>query len=114
MSPSLRQTCSSLRPDTMRTYLALLVALAVAPLPAQSAPIVIRAGHVIDGRGGYTMSTTITGAGDKTASARTIPPAVAATYDLTRYTVLPGLIDIHEHVGWHFNKAGRFHTNSDG
>jgi imidazolonepropionase-like amidohydrolase len=24
------------------------------------------------------------------------------------------LIDSHEHVGWHFNKAGRFHTAGDG
>jgi imidazolonepropionase-like amidohydrolase len=28
--------------------------------------------------------------------------------------VLPGLIDVHDHVGWHFNAAGRFHSTGDG
>jgi imidazolonepropionase-like amidohydrolase len=38
----------------------------------------------------------------------------AATYDLSRYTLLPGLIDGHDHFAWYFNKAGRFHTAGDG
>jgi imidazolonepropionase-like amidohydrolase len=99
----------------MRRYLAVLSLIASAPLAAQTpSPIVIRAGRVLDGRGGYTMSTLVTVTGDRIAGVRTIPSAVAATYDLSRYTLLPGLIDVHEHVGWHFNRAGRFHTNSDG
>jgi imidazolonepropionase-like amidohydrolase len=28
--------------------------------------------------------------------------------------VLPGLIDMHSHLSWHFNAAGRFHTPADG
>jgi imidazolonepropionase-like amidohydrolase len=56
----------------------------------------------------------VTVTGDRIASARTAPSAVAPTYDLSRYTLLPGLIDIHEHIGWHFNRGERFHTNSDG
>jgi imidazolonepropionase-like amidohydrolase len=35
-------------------------------------------------------------------------------YDLSRYTVLPGLIDAHSHFAWHFNPAGRLHTDGDG
>ncbi len=38
----------------------------------------------------------------------------AVTYDLSRYTLLPGLIDGHDHVGWHFNTTGRFHATGDG
>jgi imidazolonepropionase-like amidohydrolase len=30
-----------------------------------------------------------------------------ATYDLTGLTVMPGWIDTHVHLGWHFNKEGR-------
>jgi imidazolonepropionase-like amidohydrolase len=35
-------------------------------------------------------------------------PARAATYNLGRLTVVPGLIDVHAHVGWHFDKDGRY------
>ena len=30
------------------------------------------------------------------------------TYDLGQLTVVPGLIDVHAHVGWHFDKDGRY------
>ena len=30
-----------------------------------------------------------------------------ATYDLTGLTVMPGWIDTHVHLGWHFNREGR-------
>ncbi len=31
----------------------------------------------------------------------------AATYDLRRVTVLPGWIDVHDHITWHFGPNGR-------
>src|SRR5207237_3571546 len=43
---------------------------------------------------------------------RTVGDAGAqpVTYDLSRFTVLPGLIDAHVHVGAHFGKDGRSPT----
>ena len=32
----------------------------------------------------------------------------AATYNLGTLTVMPGMIDVHAHVGWHFDKDGRY------
>src|SRR5678816_100181 len=37
-----------------------------------------------------------------------------ATYDLGGLTLLPGLIDVHDHMAWHFTSAGRLHTGNDG
>ena len=75
--------------------------------------MVIRAGRVLDGRGGTSPSTDVVVAGGRISavSPRGTQPA---TYDLSRYTVLPGLIDGHDHVVWHFTAAGRFHTSADG
>ncbi|MEP6733526.1 MAG: amidohydrolase family protein [bacterium] len=89
----------------------ILLALAsAAPLSAQE--IVIKAGRLIDGRGGTKESTTITVSGGKISAVGA--GKRPATYDFSRYTVLPGLIDVHDHVGWHFNRANRFHTSGDG
>jgi imidazolonepropionase-like amidohydrolase len=89
-----------------------LLAIASSSADAQTTPIVIRAGRVIDGRGGVTTAATITVATGRITAVGTarVQPV---TYDLSRYTVLPGLIDGHDHVGWHFNSAGRFHTSAD-
>jgi imidazolonepropionase-like amidohydrolase len=97
-----------------RSLLSLLLALlaGVAPLSAQSTDVVIKAGRLIDGHGSIVRNATITIAGGKIATVGAGKQAV--TYDLSRYTVLPGLIDGHDHVGWHFNKDDRFHTTADG
>src|SRR5258708_6248823 len=100
----------------MRQFLVSLVLALLAgstSLAAQSTPITIRAGHLLDGRGGSTRNTTIIVTGTK-ISAVGASKATTVTYDLSRYTVLPGLIDGHDHVGWYFNKAGRFHSGNDG
>jgi len=36
------------------------------------------------------------------------------TVDLGDATLMPGLIDVHDHVWWHFNAQGRYHTGNDG
>src|SRR5262249_28748366 len=39
------------------------------------------------------------------------PGQTPRAYDLAGLTVLPGLIDLHAHVAWHFNAAGKLHTD---
>ena len=34
--------------------------------------------------------------------------------DLGDRTVLPGLIDVHTHPAWYFNRQNRLHTSDDG
>jgi imidazolonepropionase-like amidohydrolase len=78
----------------------------VAPASAQDAPVTIAVGGVLDGRGGTQGPSTITVRAGKIE--RIAAGAAAdATYDLRRYTLLPGLIDSHVHLDTHFNKDGR-------
>ena len=98
----------------MHTRITVLTMLAFpAALAAQTAAVTIRAGQLIDGRGGVTKNATI--AIEKGAITRVGPGgSTGAVYDLSRYTVLPGLIDGHAHVSWYFNRSGRYHTPNDG
>ncbi len=99
----------------MRPYhvLALAVLLPIS-LSAQQ-QIRIRAGRLVDGRGGVAEQQLITVRGSKIV---TVAKAGAGTapvqYDLSRYTVLPGLIDVHAHVIWYLNSKDRLHTAEDG
>jgi imidazolonepropionase-like amidohydrolase len=35
------------------------------------------------------------------------------TYDLSNLTLLPGFIDTHVHIGWHFDAKGRYHAGPE-
>jgi imidazolonepropionase-like amidohydrolase len=96
----------------IKTLIFLLLPTALA---AQATPITIRAGRVLDGRGGSIENATIVVQnGAITRVEHVGRNAAAVTYDLGRYTVLPGLIDAHAHPSWYFNRTGRFHTSDDG
>jgi imidazolonepropionase-like amidohydrolase len=85
------------------------ICIIVAQTVAAQAPIVIRAGALLDGRGGVQRNVSVVV--DSSRVVRIGPSAGAnATYDLSRYTVLPGLIDTHVHITSHFNKDGRAST----
>jgi imidazolonepropionase-like amidohydrolase len=97
----------------------LVLLLAAAPILAQSPPmstslrpIVIHADRVIDGRGKVIRGGSVTITGDKITAvgASSLP----VTYDLKGLSLLPGLIDVHSHLTWYFNRQGRFHTQGDG
>jgi len=83
-----------------------------APAPGQSVTTTIRAGTVLDGRGGIVRNRTIVIEGARIA--RLEPAGKTATYDLGRLTVLPGGIDTHVHITSHFDANGRAHNDPGG
>jgi imidazolonepropionase-like amidohydrolase len=96
--------------------LALLCSLAARGIAAQEPVTVIRAARVLDGAGRTIPNATIVVRGSRIVSVgpNAPVPAGARVYDLTTLTVLPGLIDAHSHVVWHFNPQGRYHAGNDG
>jgi imidazolonepropionase-like amidohydrolase len=73
---------------------------------AQDWPLVIRAGTLLDGTGRSLHNVEIVVEGGKI---RKVGPASAPpAYDLRDLTVLPGLIDTHVHIAWHFGPDGRY------
>src|SRR5262249_4527664 len=97
-----------------RRLLAFVFGLAAAGLAlGQSA--VIKADRVLDGKGAALTGPVWIVVED--GRIRKIAPSgegLRSDWDLSGLTLLPGLIDVHDHVGWHFNKGGRLHTDSDG
>ena len=79
-----------------------------APAGAQQ-PITIRAGTVLDGRGGVLRNAVVSVEGSRIVKMGN-GAVETATYDFPRFTVLPGLIDGHVHIGAHFGKDGRAST----
>jgi imidazolonepropionase-like amidohydrolase len=73
---------------------------------AQQKRIVIAANAVFDGRGQVVRKTHIVIEGSKIVALD--PKAGPVDYDLRNYTVLPGWIDSHVHITWHFGPDGRY------
>jgi imidazolonepropionase-like amidohydrolase len=84
-----------------------VAAISSATLFSQSQTIRIHAATLLDGTGKVLRNATIVVEGSKITRVET-GNAGPATYDLGQLTVTPGLIDVHAHVGWHFDKAGRY------
>jgi imidazolonepropionase-like amidohydrolase len=78
-----------------------------ATVSSQTQTIRIHAGTLIDGTGKTVRNATVVVSGSKITAVET-GAAANATYDLAGLTVVPGLIDVHSHVGWHFDKSGRY------
>jgi len=95
----------------MKRSFAVLFLLLAAPVFAQEA-ITIRAGAVLDGKGGILRDVAVVVRGSKIDRLNTAPSGTP-TYDLRRLTLLPGLIDTHVHIGWHFGRNGRFDTSGE-
>ena len=80
-------------------------------LPAQR--VVIRAGRLVDGRGGVRENVALVVEGSRivriTSGDDTSTGPI--TYDLARYTLMPGMIDTHVHIDSHFGPDGRLPSN---
>ena len=92
--------------------LALLQVAPEPPPPPPRGPMVIAADHLLDGRGGERGPTRIV---IENGRITRLDPAssAAASYDLRGYTVLPGWIDAHVHIGSHFGRDGRIATERE-
>ncbi len=98
--------------DRHAFLLVLALASSAAPLTAQSPPIVLRVGTLLDGRGGTQRDVTVVVENGRIAAIET-GHARAATHDLSRFTVMPGGIDTHVHINWHFDADGRTHDDRE-
>src|SRR5438067_8848696 len=80
---------------------------------AAAQPIIIRAARVIDGRGHVVNDAAVVVEGGKIV--RVVADAKKLsniTVDLGDRTLMPGGIDTHVHIGWHFDaKDGRSHDD---
>ena len=84
---------------------------------AKPQTVVIRAGTLLDGKGHALHNVLIVVQEGKivrvepNAKDQRIPGAAA--YDLTHMTVMPGWIDLHDHITWHFGPNGRIEDKSE-
>jgi imidazolonepropionase-like amidohydrolase len=86
------------------------------PPSALNGTVVLHTSKLLDGKGGTMTNADIVVADGKIQSigpAGAVPRG-AREIDLRGKTVLPGLIDVHAHITWYFNRKGRYHTNGDG
>src|SRR6266481_3816039 len=92
------------------TRQALFSLLAIAIASAQ--PIVLKTTTILDGKGHVLKNKQIVIDGVRIADISDANGRV--TYDLSGLTVMPGWIDTHVHLGWHFNKEGRLDQGGRG
>jgi imidazolonepropionase-like amidohydrolase len=97
----------------MKLLKSLVLVLIAAPVMAQQSGLAttIRARQVIDGRGGVTNNATVTVVNGKITSVGSATGT--PTIDLGNLTLLPGFIDTHVHIGWHFDDKGRYHSGPE-
>jgi imidazolonepropionase-like amidohydrolase len=90
-----------------RGLAALVVLLATAVGQAQPGDVRLRAARVIDGTGKVLERVTVVVRGSRITAIES-SGSTPADVDLGSATLLPGLIDVHVHIGWHFGASGRF------
>lgn len=86
---------------------AALVLLVSADLHAQQGELRVRASRVLDGTGQVLANATVVVRGS-TITAIDASTTRPVDIDLGQSTLLPGLIDVHAHIGWHFGPNGRY------
>jgi imidazolonepropionase-like amidohydrolase len=96
-----------------RAFLALLVlGLAFAVRPATGEPVTVRVGRLLDGRGGAMNDVTVVIEGSHIVAVEP-KPRENPTWDLRGLTLMPGGIDTHVHIGWHFGRNGKLYDEDD-
>jgi imidazolonepropionase-like amidohydrolase len=100
----------------MKSFLSIVMVLvlagaAIAGGQGPVTPVTIRAGRVVDGRGGVLTNVTVRVVGSKIDAVG--PSAGTPSIDLGTLTLMPGFIDTHVHIGWHFDEHGRYHSGPE-
>ena len=80
---------------------------AACPTLAAAQTTTLTTDRVLDGRGAALTNTTIVIEGSRIVRLGGAP--TETVYDLTGFTVLPGGIDTHSHINWHFDPDGKTH-----
>jgi imidazolonepropionase-like amidohydrolase len=92
-------------------FLRFLTLTAFAVLP--SFALTIHADTVLDGKGGVLHNVTIKVEGSKIVDVKT-GTSGPADYNLKGLTLMPGWIDTHVHISWHFNRQDRADMTKEG
>jgi quinoprotein glucose dehydrogenase len=91
-----------------------LVLAFVPAAPRQPAgPVTIRAGTLLDGRGGVRRDVVVTVRDRRIVAVAPYRAGAPVTWDLSAMTLLPGLIDTHVHIDGHFGPTGRADTRGE-
>jgi glucose dehydrogenase len=98
----------------MRRLILLFAVFLPAVIQGQDQPVTIRAAKVLDGKGGATLNAVVTVQGKRIVRVERAIASRKVDYDLGSWTLLPGLIEAHDHMAWHFNASGRLHSGNDG
>ena len=91
---------------------AVLMLCATAIGSAQQKDVRIRAARVLDGTGQVLPNATVVVRGSSIAAIES-SGAAPVDIDLGQSTLLPGMIDVHSHIGWHFGSDGRFEPRAE-
>jgi imidazolonepropionase-like amidohydrolase len=104
----------SMRRIRQATLTLALVAASASVLAAQNR-IVIRAGRLLDGKGGVRENVAVVVEGSRITRITSGDDSSTGpiTYDLARFTLMPGLIDTHVHIDSHFGPDGRMPTGME-
>ena len=93
------------------TAACLIVALTTIATAQSPSSTVIRAARLIDGRGNILSGGAVAVQDGKIVSVGVTTGRV--THDLGSLTLMPGFIDTHVHIGWHFDAKGRYHAGPE-
>ncbi|MBW8838602.1 MAG: amidohydrolase family protein, partial [Gemmatimonadetes bacterium] len=112
----MRSSSATLRPRRALRRVTLALALCATPaiLSAQ-ARIVIRAGRLLDCKGGVQQNVALVVEGSRITRITSGDDTTTGpiTYDLQQLTLMPGMIDTHVHIDSHFGHDGRIPTEME-
>lgn len=85
--------------------LVVVASLAALPPAVSAATTAVRFGKLVDGKGSVLKDAVVVIEGERVKSVGTSVPAGATLIDLSRYTGIPGLIDVHTHLTYNWDPA---------